>query len=337
MLGYEELIESGNLAIVDSAMKCEAVFSQHEKAFVGISGGADSDIVIDICERVRRQQPIDVIYAFYNTGIEYEATKRHLDELERRYAVDILRLRAVESVPVCCHKYGQPFGSKYISRMIERLQNIEFEWDDSDSYDELWSKYEKCRSGLRWWTNDFGNNPERPSKFDIGYRRLLKEFMVANPPWFRISPKCCEYAKKRTAEKSIRNSGCDLSVIGIRKSEGGARAIQNKCFDKGTHGEIDTYRPIFWFTDADRIAYEKLFGIAHSDCYTKWGFRRTGCVGCPFSRNLQSDMETTEQFEPKIHKAACKVFADSYEYTRMFNEFKREIKEAKTSKTRLEI
>ena len=321
MSEYEKLLNSCNLAIADAAMKCEAVFSGHDKAFVGISGGADSDIVIDICERVRKEQPIELKYSFYNTGIEYDATKRHLDYLEQRYDVKIQRLRALESVPVCCHKYGQPFASKYISMMIQRLQKIGFDWDGSDSYDELWEKYGKCRSGLRWWTNDFGNTG-RPCKFDIGYRRHLKEFMTENPPWFRISPKCCEYAKKRTAERSIRESGCDLSVIGIRKSEGGARAIQNKCFDRGAHGEIDTYRPIFWFTDADRIAYEELFGIVHSDCYTKWGFKRTGCVGCPFSRNLESDMETTEQFEPRIHKAACKVFADSYEYTRMFNEFK---------------
>lgn len=320
--GYEELIQCDNFAIVDAAMKCEQVFQQHQKALVSISGGADSDVMMDICERVRTEQPIDIIYGFFNTGIEYKATLEHLDYLESRYGVEIVRFRAEKSVPQCCREYGQPFASKYISMMIARLQNIGFEWDDSDSYDELWSKYGACRSGLRWWTNDFASDKSRPSQFDIGYRKHLKEFMVDNPPWFRISPKCCDFAKKKVAKRAIKESGCDLTVVGVRKSEGGGRSMQNKCFDKGIDGRTSTYRPMFWFSNNDRRAYEQLFDIRHSDCYEVWGFKRTGCVGCPYGRNLTAELESTLDHEPKIHKAVSNVFADSYEYTRMFNEYK---------------
>lgn len=323
---YQKLMKSNCFAIVDAAMKCEQVFCDHKKALVSISGGADSDVILDICERVRQEQPIEIVYGFFNTGIEYRATLDHLSYLEERYGIEIVRFKAEKSVPQCCREYGQPFASKYISMMIARLQNIGFEWDDSDSYDELWEKYGACRSGLRWWTNDFGNNPDKPCKFDVGYRRHLKEFMVENHPWFRISPKCCDFAKKRVAKKAIKESGCDLTVVGVRKSEGGGRAIQNKCFDKGIDGSTSTYRPMFWFSNDDRAQYEKLFGIRHSDCYEVWGFKRTGCVGCPYSRNLQSDMDKTLLYEPRIYKAVSNVFADSYRYTEMFNEFKRGIK-----------
>ena len=321
---YKELIQCGDGAIVDAAMKCESVFLHHDKALVSLSGGADSDIILDLCQRVRKEQSIEIEYAFFDTGIEYAATKEQLDYLEWSYQVEIKRLRAIKSIPVCCKEYGQPFASKYISMMIERLQNIGFEWDDCDSFQELWDKYGECRSGLRWWTNDFAKDKSKPSKFDIGYRRHLKEFMVENPPWFWISPKCCTYAKKKVAAKAIESSECDLTVVGVRKAEGGSRAFQNKCFDRGIG--VDTYRPLFWFSDSDRQSYEAIFNISHSDCYEVWGFKRTGCVGCPYSRNLQADLETTKQYEPKIHFAVQKIFADAYEYTRMFNEFKEWLK-----------
>ena len=66
------------------------------------------------------------------------------------------------------------------------------------------------------------------------------------------------------------------------------------------------------------------FGIRHSDCYEVWGFSRTGCVGCPFNRNVFSDIETVEEFEPNMARAARKVFEDAYEYTRGYREYKRD-------------
>ncbi len=115
---YSRLINCGNGAVVDAAMKCESVFYKHKKALVSISGGADSDIVLDICERVRREQPIDIQYIFFNTGIEYAATKEHLDYLEWWYGVEIIRARAVKSIPVCCKQFGQPFASKQASKRL---------------------------------------------------------------------------------------------------------------------------------------------------------------------------------------------------------------------------
>lgn len=35
------------------------------------------------------------------------------------------------------------------------------------------------------------------SMFNISYNKYLKEFIIQNPPDFRISKKCCTYAKKK--------------------------------------------------------------------------------------------------------------------------------------------
>lgn len=42
---YKELIQCGDGAIVDAAMKCESVFLHHDKALVSLSGGGQTQIL----------------------------------------------------------------------------------------------------------------------------------------------------------------------------------------------------------------------------------------------------------------------------------------------------
>lgn len=56
---------------------------------------------------------------------------------------------------------------------------------------------------------------------NIERTRFLKEFLMANPPDFQISDKCCNGAKKRTAHAVEKKYNPDLNVQGVRKSEGG--------------------------------------------------------------------------------------------------------------------
>ena len=127
---YRQLVECGNLAIADMAQKCEAVFATHGRAHVGISGGADSDVMLDLCERVRKVQPIDITYDFIDTGLEYRATREHIAWLEGRYGVTIARTRAAETIPACVKRYGQPFISKMVSLHMGILQSHGFGWED---------------------------------------------------------------------------------------------------------------------------------------------------------------------------------------------------------------
>ena len=85
---------------------------------------------------------------------------------------------------------------------------------------------------------------------------MLKEFMIENPPDFPISCECCNGAKKDNAKKYERENNIDLNVLGLRKAEGGVRTVAiGTCFTEGVGYRIDTYRPIWWFTDKDKAAY----------------------------------------------------------------------------------
>lgn len=169
-------------------------FTMYPKIMVSVSGGADSDIVLDLVERIG--YPLsEVHYAFFDTGLEFAATKRHLEYLEQKYGITIERYRAKIPVPLGVKKYGVPFLSKKISNNIHRLQKHGFKWEDKP-FEELYAEYPRCKSALRWWCNQWGEK----SKLNISNRKWLKEFMTANPPDFPISSGCCDGAKKGTAK-----------------------------------------------------------------------------------------------------------------------------------------
>ena len=71
----------------------------------------------------------------------------------------------------------------------------------------------------------------------------------------------------------------------------------------------------------NKVDYESAYGIVHSRCYTEYGLKRTGCVGCPYGRDFEHELGIIKKYEPKLYKAVINIFKDSYEYTRKYREF----------------
>lgn len=299
----------------------------YENIAVSVSGGSDSDIMIDMFTKCDPDKKIK--YVFFDTGLEFEATKRHLDFLEEKYDIKIEREKPLKSIPTSCREHGQPFMSKQVSEFMSRLQRHNFKWENKP-FDELYKEYPKCKSALQWWCNEKGEK----SAFNVNRNKLLKEFIIANPPQFSISNKCCQYAKKDLAKRFNKENETDLNVVGVRKSEGGVRATRYKsCFDSKDEGQ-DEYRPLLYFLDADKAEYKEHFGVTYSDCYEVWGMTRTGCSGCPYSRDIEGELELIQQYEPKLYKAVNNIFKDSYEYTEQYWRFRKDIEnEAKAKKS----
>lgn len=302
------------MAIIDSFSKAHSVIcsGRYERILCAVSGGSDSDIVVDIITRFDKDGIVE--YAYFDTGLEYKATKEHLGYLERKYDIQIMRIKAKYPVPLACKMVGQPFLSKLTSEYMMRLQLHGFKWEDKP-YEELIKEYPDCQSALSWWCDR--KDKDKPSMFNIKRNKYLKEFIISNPPTFKISPKCCELAKKKVSSDIDADYG--LKIIGVRKYEGGARGGSNTCFAFGD--KYDVYKPIFWFEQQDKAEYEEFANIEHSKCYTEYGLRRTGCAGCPFGRNFEYELEVLKEHEPLLYKAACNIFKDSYEYTRKYRAF----------------
>lgn len=317
-----KILESApNAEIYDAFAKLYNKAAHFSRPICSISGGSDSDIVLHMCVSIDDRKKIR--YVFFDTGLEFQATKEHIKKLQEKYGIAIETHRAKKPVPYCVKKYGVPFLSKRVSDYMERLQRYDFQWEDED-FDTLYAKYPKCKAALRWWCNEFGEG----SHFNIENTKWLKEFIIQNPPRFRVSNKCCGYAKKATARECIEEGDADLNIVGVRKSEGGARATAYKsCFSPQNEKHIAEFRPIFWFKNETKDVFNDFYGIGNSDCYEKWGLKRTGCSGCPFARNLEEELNAVKEYEPKLYKALINLFGESYEYTRSYREFQKQQKD----------
>ena len=329
---------------------------QYRNIMCSISGGSDSDIVLDICTKLDVNHKIQ--YVWFNTGIEYQATKDHLKFLEEKYGIEIIREKAIKTIPYTARKVGQPFVSKWVSENIHRLQSYNFQWEDEDfetlvkryckkadpekrkSLNLQWQQgkkpyhwklvdgewYSGCVCSLEWWCNTKKESNGKPSRFCIAQNTWLKEFMIKNPPTFPISAICCKYAKKDVSKKFVKDHKIDLVLMGIRKAEGGIRATSYKtCYSINNDG-VDFHRPIFYYTDETKRNCEQHFGITHSRCYTEYGMTRTGCAGCPLNMKITEEINLIGEHEPKLYGAINKIFADTYEYTRKYREFQKKMK-----------
>lgn len=323
----DEIYNAPTLPILDMFSKIYLTLGTHQSILVMISGGSDSDIMLDAIYRMDTEKKVR--YAYCGTGLEYAATLKHLKDLEQKYGITIEVVDPILPIPNCCRKYGVPFWSKRVSEMIYRLQKHNFKWEDRP-FDELLKEYPRCRAALRWWCNQYERKENgSESSLNIAYAPYLKEYMVLNPPSMPISAKCCQKAKKDPSAKFEREQGFDLVCTGLRKSEGGMRAVAFKtCLDINVAG-ADKYRPIFWLTDGDKRDYENHYGVRHSDCYTVWGMKRTGCPGCPYGKEFEQELELMQKYEPKFYRAALKIFGASYEYTRGYLQFREQMKKQK--------
>lgn len=293
------------------------------KIMVSISGGSDSDIMMDLFERIGYPEGL-VVYVWFDTGLEYDATKRHLKDLEAKYGVDIIRRRAKITVAQAVKRYGYPFLSKEISGKIGIAQSAGFNWR-CDDYDEMVARYGPVKSFARWW-----GKGKREFRFSVERNTGLKEYIKSNPPPMKISGRCCDYAKKNPAKRTIKELEATLEVIGVRRAEGGSRVSAYKsCFSEATDTKVAQFRPLFYLSDKDKEEYKDFCGVTYSDCYEMWGFKRTGCVCCPFDSNFETALEAVKQYEPKLYAAACKIFGPSYEYTRKYRRFKESFKREK--------
>ena len=297
--------------------KTSARLLRFSKIMVSISGGADSDVMLDLLLKVCPKEKMT--FVFFDTGIEYSATKRHLDYLEKKYDIIIDRQRADVPVPLGVKKYGLPFISKMISGKLQILQNnnVDFANDGNLSYEELQEKYPHCKQVFKWWCN------KAAPKYCIERNYKLKEFLITYPPTFKISDKCCNGAKKQPSHKYEKSHNFECKCMGLRRAEGGIRSTTYKnCYTYDPAAPIQNMRPIWWLTDADKAEYINTYGVVLSDCYIVYGMRRTGCAGCPFNSQFETDLQILRTYEPKLYRAAGAIFGASYEYTRKYREFK---------------
>lgn len=178
MLSIDEILQSApdNFVIQSALIRCFEVMESHSSVAVSVSGGSDSDVMLDMILRCGGRDKCT--FVFFNTGLEYEATLEHLDYLEQKYGIQIIREKAVKSIPYCVKTYGVPFYSKFGAEMMYRLQRHNFQWED-EPFEVLIRRYPKCKTALEWWCNVKKGNT---TQYIIDRYPYLKEFIMSSPP-----------------------------------------------------------------------------------------------------------------------------------------------------------
>ena len=310
--------------------------TEHPNAICSYSGGADSDIMIDLIERTRKLFNLPPIkYAFFNTGLEMQATKDHVKATAEKYGVEITEYRPKVNIVQATRQHGVPFVSKIMSAGLSEWQKKGVPLSIADEYaaaedkeakrQELRERYPKCESVINFLCCCNSKGEPRPNiQLVINSSRYMCDFIGECPPDFKISAKCCDYCKKQLAHRVQK--GYDMIITGERRDEGGMRSVPRKdntalCFTENSDGQY-RFRPLYYVSDADKAWYKDYYGIRYSDAYEVYGLTRTGCCGCPISYKAVEDLEKIRPYEPQVVKAAWNIFGKSYEYRQKYNAYK---------------
>lgn len=309
----------------------------HPNAICSYSGGSDSDIMIDVIERVRKMFGLPgVKYEFFNTGLEMDATKRHVRETAEKYGVEIQEFRPEINIVLATKNYGIPFVSKIMSARLSGWQKKGIPLSIAEEYDqaedkakkrkELKERYPGCEAEINFLCccNSAGE-PRHNTQLVIDSAKYMRDFIRDNPPDFAISAKCCEYCKKQVARRAQKYY--EMIITGERRDEGGIRSVQRKgstslCFSE-TADEKFRLRPLYYVSDADKAWYKEHYNIRYSDAYEVYGLTRTGCCGCPISYKAVENLERINPYEPMVAKAAWNIFGASYLYREKYVEYKK--------------
>ena len=311
---------------------------QHPNAICSYSGGADSDVLIDVIERARNIFGLPPVkYVFFNTGLEMKATKDHVKATAEKYGVEIETVRPKTNIVMASRKYGIPFVSKIMSAGLSEWQKKDVPLSVAQEYDqaedkeakraELRERYPKCESVLNFLCCCNSKGEPRPNiQLVINSSKYMRDFIGEYPPDFKISADCCTYCKKNVAHQIQK--GFDMVITGERRDEGGMRSVPRKdntslCFTETSSGQY-RLRPLYYVSDADKAWYKAYYGLRYSDAYEVYGLTRTGCCGCPISYKAIADLELIRPYEPNLVKAAWNIFGKSYEYRQKYNAYKAE-------------
>ena len=192
----------------DAARKFDAIqgiiitrLKQHPNAICSYSGGADSDILIDLIERTRamyngacgREVLKPVKYVFFNTGLEMAATKRHVKETAEKYGVEIEEVRPKVNIVTASRQHGIPFVSKIMSAGLEGWQRKGIPLSIADEYaqaedkaakrKELKERYPKCESTINFLCCCNSAGEPRPNiQLVINSSKYMLDFIREYPP-----------------------------------------------------------------------------------------------------------------------------------------------------------
>lgn len=275
--------------LADRIQKIKSInelYDLENNAYISFSGGKDSTVLSKLIDEALPNNKIPRLYL--NTGIEYLMVVSFV-ERERDARIQIIHSK--QNIRTMLEEFGYPFKSKEHSQKVSYYQ----------------------KSGM---TKTVVNYLGQGTKTDFLCPKILRynftpEFKI------KVSDKCCRKLKKEIADQWAEENKRPIKITGMRKEEGGLRTSHNTCtvFEEGKLLKFHPLQPITedfidWYIAERKIKLCELY-------YPPYNFKRTGCKGCPFAVDLQSQLDIMAMYLPAERKQ-CELI-----WGKVYNEYRR--------------
>lgn len=289
--------------ITNAQHRIEELWNETDgKCYTSFSGGKDSTVLLALVKMCQELGTVgDIPAVFINTGIELGVTVDFVKWCrESGWYKNIQIIRPPVSFDQTLKLYGKPMKSKMKSELLGRWHN-----GKRTAY---------VKGSLIDGVLPTGTRTFRSKIGDRDMHMIHDDFPI------KAANKCCEAMKKHPIAEYEQHNDIKGSLLGMRTAEGGVRKIVLDTSKKKT-GKVCTYyskngvirkSPIVDWNDEDLAEFIETHNVPLSDAYTKYGFQRTGCMGCPFSQNLPSDLKYLYDHEPNRYRAAMHWLKDVY-------------------------
>lgn len=270
-----------------------------ENFYLSFSGGKDSTILHYLIDWALPGNTIPRV--FINTGIEYQAIVDFVKGLAKDDPRFII-LQPTQAIKPMLEKYGYPFKSKEFAHHYGIYQHSG-----------------KVKSVLKF----LGENDSGAKNKLIVCPAMLKPlFTEENRLPFKVSSDCCRKMKKEPIKKWEKQNNRHVAITGMRASEGGQRMRIDNCILTDSQGNLKRFHPLIKVDEEweDWLIHTHTHTIALCKLYCQpYNFKRTGCKGCPFSLDLQEQLETMETYMPNERKQCEFIWKPVYEKYRELN------------------
>lgn len=281
----------------------ELYYETNGNCIVSFSGGKDSTVIlalIKMCSEVYTLPENGIKAIFADTGIELDITYKFVKWCkESEWYSNIEIIHPIKPFGQILKEYGKPMLSKLKSHELHQ-------WHCGKKSESLWNL-------MITGTTPQGKKYSKQKIADKDLHMLSPDFPII------ASEKCCTWMKKEPFKKYAKENKTKGIITGIRMGEGGARELATKervslggklC--TYYRGNIEYKYPIVDWSDKDVDAFIEKYKIPLSDAYTKFGFTRTGCMACPYARDVDNDLKYLFENEPNKYKASMFWLKDVY-------------------------
>lgn len=278
---------------IDRIEKIQSINKQYDlenNAYLSFSGGKDSTVLHYLLDLALPGNKIPRL--FINTGIEYEYIVDFVKKLEQKDS----RIQIVNSnvnIKKMLEIEGYPFKSKEHSLKLGE-----------------WQKGSIAKSNIYYKEMSGKSRYACPKKLLYQYERNFK---------LRLSDKCCYRLKKDISHKWEKENKKHILMTGMLAEEGGQRANLINCIITKKDKVVKFHPLLVCSTDFENYFIEKYDIELCKLYYPPFNFKRTGCKGCPYSLDLQEQLDIMGKYLPEEKRQCERIWKPVYDEYRRIN------------------